>query len=160
MTLSRSPAYLRYVRVETRLHIVLLVAMLAVLFLPSPRESMASVLLAGMILRAWSCGVVPASISRWTGPVSILILPFWPAYVAVDSISRWMLREGFGAAFRIAVPAVFLSVTWIALVEPKELTPGILILLSSAASAMLRQWDSPWYVLPSAVPLVFMKPML
>ena len=105
---SRERSYLTFLTWNTRLHILLVVLLIAAAVSPLREEALPVVLFAGMLLRTASCGLLPRT-SALTGSASVLLIPLWPVLVTHDTIWSWMEREGFGVGFRRIVTAVLLA---------------------------------------------------
>jgi len=88
------------------------------------------------------------------GRAFILLVPLWPALVAVDDLWSWMQRVGFGPVFRVSVTAVLFAVSWIPFLELTTAFSGPLLIGAASASALLRERGSGyWYLVPSMVPI-------
>lgn len=151
---SVQDTYLSLLRWDSPFHILLICGLVLALISPVSEELAALMLFLGMILRTRSCGIRPSVMPPGLGRAFILLVPLWPALVAVDDLWSWMQRVGFGPVFRVSVTAVLFAVSWIPFLELTTAFSGPLLIGAASASALLRERGSGyWYLVPSMVPI-------
>lgn len=131
---------------ESPLSISLVVAITVAVFLPYGTHAMVTVLFVGMVIRSMNCSLEGGS------PLvnMALLVPAWPAYVAVDSIRRWMKRVGFGPAFRVSVTGVLFALCWLPFLGTGDMIHASAVIIGAAATAVLREYvRGQWYLVPS-----------
>ena len=121
---------------------------------PFDQEVMAATLFLGMIIRTRSCGIRPSIMPPGLGSGFILLVPLWPALVAVDDLWSWMQRVGFGSVFRTLVTAVLFTLSWVPFMDVTQSFNAPLITAAAAGTALLRERQvGYWYLIPSVVPI-------
>ena len=140
--------YLRWLRVESPLSIVTIIAITASAvvsrLIPDTIFVTVAILFLAMVTRAVFCTTQNASLS--------LLFPAWPAFVAVNGIKQWMQRMGFGVVFRVSVTSVLFAACWQPLLQADDAMSILVLIAMSAATAALRELRAGyWYLAPSFV---------
>ena len=147
-------SYLSLLRWDSPLHILVVSGIVLALVSPVAQEVMVVTLFLGMLLRTRSCGIRPSTLPPGLGGGSVILIPLWPALVAVDDMWSWMHRIGFGPVFRMVVTAVLFTLCWVPFVEFTVSFTAPLIIAAAATTALLRERQAGyWYLVPSVVPI-------
>ncbi len=147
-------SYLSLLRWDSPLHVLVVSGILIAMVSPFDQEVMAVTLFLGMIIRTRSCGIRPSVAPPGLGRAFILLVPLWPALVAVDDLWSWMQRVGFGPAFRTSVTAILFTLCWVPFMEFTHSFSAPLVIAAAVSTALLRErLVGYWYLIPSVVPI-------
>ena len=150
---SMQETYLSLLRWDTPLHVLVISGIVLAVVSPIGQELTALTLFLGMILRTRSCAIRPSVMPPGLGRGFIILLPLWPALVAIDDVWSWMQRVGFASVFRISVTLVLFALSWAPFLE-RTVPVTVALLVAGAASAILREYTTGyWYLAPTLIPL-------
>jgi len=148
--------YLSLLRWETPVMIAMIITIVVITAASFGPEPMAVALFVGMIWRTQSCAVRSVSGPAVPGWWMVVLVPLWPAAVAVDAVWVWMQRMGFGTWFRVGVTATLFGLAWLPFI-PEGSVAWVVVGGSGALTAWLRRLEPGWiYLLPSVMPIALM----